>query len=378
MEKFKLLINGMIALFLYFIRKPFINRENWIFGYNLGKNYSGSSKDFYEYVSKKGHTHCYFILRKNSNHHDQIENESILNWGSIRAFLVSFESEVIIVAHSPADVLPIYYRLIKLLKIKLVYNSHGIDGFKMWRSDNNLFEYKYYDIINAVGEFEKYTREKYLPVRENVVKVTGFSTFDTLINYEKKNKGSSVNKILLMMTWREYKSDLDKKILSFIHNEELLSFLKKNNLILDVVIHDFYASKFYEENDMERLNKKNINFIEAPIIQQIVPNYLFFITDYSSVAWLFLFLDKPVLFYQFDQQEYLDFNGGSLIDYNSTDFLSPVVFSEEKLINEMVSLFENGCKLEEKFKENRKQYITYFDNKNCYRLYREIKLVLNE
>ncbi|EOH56824.1 hypothetical protein UA3_00891 [Enterococcus faecium EnGen0263] len=379
MNKGKLVFNGLIALLLYFIRKPFIVKKNWIFGYNLGKSYAGSNKVFFEYMLNQK-KNCYFVIRKNYNNGNVPDSKYLIDWGSIRNYLMVFESEVSLVSHSPADVLPIYYRLVEFLRVKLVYNSHGIDGLKMWLPTKELTEYKYYFLINAISEFEKNTRIRYLGVDEKNVKITGFTTFDTLIRKDKesRDKNKDKNKILMMMTWREYESDLDKKILSFLKNEDLLIFLEKQNLAIDVIIHDFYVDKFYANNSYKDIEKYGIKFIKNTNIEEIVPNYNLLITDYSSIAWLFLFLKKPVIFYQFDQKKYLEYHGGSLIDYNSNNFLSKVVYTEKQLINECVKLAKVNFVLDEKYEKNAKKYITYFDDKNCYRLYKEILSLLNK
>ncbi|MDU0320799.1 hypothetical protein RWU19_12320, partial [Enterococcus sp. 2STP] len=73
-----------------------------------------------------------------------------------------------------------------------------------------------------------------------------------------------------------------------------------------------------------------------------------------------------------------EYHGGSLIDYNSNNFLSKVVYTEKQLINECVKLAKVNFVLDEKYEKNAKKYITYFDDKNCYRLYKEILSLLNK
>jgi CDP-glycerol glycerophosphotransferase (TagB/SpsB family) len=88
------------------------------------------------------------------------------------------------------------------------------------------------------------------------------------------------------------------------------------------------------------------------------------ITDFSSVAFDFMFQDKPVIFYLLDKED----NGLHELDKSDIDnfdfkkFLIPnVCFEEQEVINLIKKYVENDFKLE---KDVKAQYDKFFYTKS--------------
>ena len=192
----------------------------------------------------------------------------------------------------------------EFVKNKKVFLQHGVIGVS--RVNHVLHKNKVnYDYFVVSSEFEKRHIVEEFGYDEKEVIVTGLARWDNLNNEAKKNK------ILLMPTWRSWikseeellNSNYFKTYLDFLNSEEIHKILKEKN----------YELTFYPHYQTQKLlSKMSDNFGEnVTIVRQgeksvqdlINENYIL-ITDYSTVAFDFAYSNKPVIFYQFDYDEF--------------------------------------------------------------------------
>ena len=107
-------------------------------------------------------------------------------------------------------------------------------------------------------------------------------------------------------------------------------------------------------------------------IQTLLGESELLVTDYSSVAMDFAYLGRPVLYYQFDQEEYRQ---GHLpqgyFDYRRDGF-GPVCTGEEDLLRELRGAAERGFSLPEEYRRRQEAFFAFRDRENCERNYRAI------
>jgi CDP-glycerol glycerophosphotransferase (TagB/SpsB family) len=101
------------------------------------------------------------------------------------------------------------------------------------------------------------------------------------------------------------------------------------------------------------------------------------ITDYSGVGFDFAYMYKPVLYYQFDKEEY--YRGHYLhseVYSMEEDGLGSVVCSEHQLMEELRLLLEDRFVMPSKYMKRVDDFFTYHDNKNCERIYKAVTSML--
>lgn len=99
------------------------------------------------------------------------------------------------------------------------------------------------------------------------------------------------------------------------------------------------------------------------------------ITDYTSAVFDVAYLGKPVIYYQFDQEEF--FGGTHILakgyfDYERDGF-GPVVTSQEDLVREMQRVAQNEYEPDEVYAQRMRDAFPFRDGKCCERIYEAIK-----
>ena len=98
------------------------------------------------------------------------------------------------------------------------------------------------------------------------------------------------------------------------------------------------------------------------------------ITDYSSTAYEFAYLGKPVIYYQFDREEFF---GGSQVfakgyfDYERDGF-GPVASNQSELEAAVFRIVSDSFIPEEEYRNRMRSAFPFKDGKCCERVYRAI------
>jgi len=254
---------------------------------------------------------------------------------------------------------------------KLIFLQHGVTGFKKGNFHKGTSVGCDCFITTSSGE-QDIVRE-HLGYRPQEAPITGFARWDVL---EDQSEGH--REILLMPTWRPWLDDVEHQV--FARNEycikyqELLNHPKFNRMLQDhgvkliFYLHPRlrnYLSEFRVNTNSVRL----ITFGEIPLNQLMMECNLL-ITDYSSIAWDIYYMNKPVIFYQFDLYE-MEKNPGFYIDMKESLFGDRTETLEE-LLHLVDCSIQHDFRIKEKYAKMQKQYFTYMDKKNSERIWKEI------
>ena len=170
-----------------------------------------------------------------------------------------------------------------------------------------------------------------------------------------------------------------KNIINLLQNETLNKFLKIKDIKMSVYIHQLMHEYFDKFNDVKF--EENINILpkDAEITKEIMKSNML-ITDYSSIAYDYLYMDMPILFYQFDKDEYEE-KIGSYIDLNN-DLFGEVAYTTEECVEKIVKIINNDFKhledISKKVEKIKPKYLEYTDKSNSKRVYKLIEQKLGE
>ncbi|MMV03161.1 glycosyltransferase, partial [Campylobacter coli] len=318
-----------------------------------------------------------FALRKESSDWERLEKE-----GFNLVEFESFEFERIIkkaskVISSHADEYLIRH---VTLTQQFVFVQHGVimNDLSRWLNSKkiNLF------ITSTRAEYDSiannYNRYKF---GKKEVLLTGLARHDVLL----KNNKSDTKQILMMPTWRagivgnvtnSSKRELKENFKQSEYFQKWNSLLNNDSLKKLCELYSYTIVFNPHPNIMPYLKEFNLpSYIKIAnpdeSLQVLFCNSSLMITDYSSVAFEMAYLEKPVIYYQFDKEDF--FNSHTLqkgyFDYTKDGF-GPVVKNQENLLKELENLLRNDCKPFGVYKDNIDSTFTFRDGRCCERIYK--------
>ena len=228
----------------------------------------------------------------------------------------------------------------------------------------------------TTGKVEQEIAINELLYTEETAPITGFARWDALENKEDKNDRF----ILVMPTWRSWledvsdeefmQSDYYERYTSLLKSPELARILKEGKTRVVFYIHPKFAGYIENFKDLVSENVSYIPFGQEPL-NELMMKCSMLITDYSSVCWDVYYLDKPVLFYQFDYDKY-SVAHGSYINMETSLFGNRST-EEKDLLKDIEHFVNNGFVENEKDRIDAQKYFEYRDNNNSKRIYEFLK-----
>lgn len=272
-----------------------------------------------------------------------------------------------------------------LYKFDFVYLRHGVSHNDQSRWLNRLD--KNIRILDSTSkrEYDAILKGNYL-YDESRVKLTGLPRYDNLFNESKKM-------ITFMPTWRKnLEADLmprssRRKYIDDFTETEYYQFY--NNLINDERLlktmkeygyrGSFYVHPVFEQQAGDFISNELITVgLELADYQQIFKESDLMITDYSSVAFDFAYLKKPVIYTQFDAASFYENHtwGKGYFTYKEDGF-GPVIYDYEIAVETIIQYIRNGCRMEEEYVQKVEDFFAYTDRNNCKRVYEAIREIDN-
>lgn len=261
------------------------------------------------------------------------------------------------------------------VRARHIFLQHGVIAMKWMASTYAKSSVSFNtDLFIVSSEREKQFIVQDLGYANGEVAVTGLSRFDTLFDQDVVVKQRQV---LIMPTWRDWlhndaqfaSSNYLSSWLELLESPRFRGLVQQHNLDVIFNLHPNmqpYAHYFDDapvrtvvqgETDVQRLLK------ESGLL----------ITDYSSVAWDFSFLHKPVLFFQFDRSRMFR-RAQPHMDMDS-ELPGPAAMTASDLIDELSKVTSNGLQMAEEYKVKADRYIAYRDTNNCERIFAAVESV---
>ena len=170
-----------------------------------------------------------------------------------------------------------------------------------------------------------------------------------------------------------------------ISKKELIKLIDKyfssNNLLLVIRGHfsnvtniEYGIIDFSTFDKFQSIVTLNIDVVDN--VNDILHEIDILITDYSGIYWDFLLLERPVIFFPYDIEEY-ERIPGLQFDYELIT-AGPKVFSQKEFLRHLDMYVKNPSIDSEKRIFIRNLIHKYFDGKACDRIYEEILSLIEQ
>ena len=341
---------------------------------------------FFRYMREKHpQKRIYYVIDCASADYSKVQKlGNVIQYGSFRHFLFYALSAVRISSSAwGGDVPKADYRkkLRKLIpeKKKNVFLQHGIikDYLPSLMYPNftpDVF------VCGAYPEYE-YIRDNFKH-DASVVKYLGLARFDNLHEYKEKTQ------ILIMPTFRKWLQGIDRKEFveseyyqrwdALLHNVELQHLLEITDM--RIVFYPHYEIQKFVDCFTSYSSRVEIADFNHYDVQQLLMESKVLITDFSSVFFDFGYMEKPVIYYQFDRERYIkehyDFTKG-YFSYDHDGF-GDVTKNEDDLTSAIEKCIHNNFRLAEKYARRLRAFFPLKDQNNCDRIYQCIEDLLKE
>jgi CDP-glycerol glycerophosphotransferase (TagB/SpsB family) len=325
----------------------------------------------FEYYIKNNETNAYYVInvqselyqmllkKKQTNNLIPIHNHDNL-YETIYPYLL--DSKIIVNSFIYMDLQKVVSRVNYL---KYLFITHAIGYFKtkvISVQFDNLRKDKRNIIISSPFEYEKYKNK--LKYSDSYMHKAGLPRYDRLNSVQ---RNISENKcILISFTYRKYNNDVYKKSLykknleTFLNDTSLISFLKSRNIDIIYIQHhyDFLRKRPFNQSNFQYIKYRNQSFLSHYIEQCSL-----LITDFSTVCFDFMFLNKPVLFYLIDFKDKINFEEKIYMNYNQNNIYFGNVFSDLKpLIEKIQNYTINDFNIEDELKKKYESVFYYKTN----------------
>jgi CDP-glycerol glycerophosphotransferase (TagB/SpsB family) len=104
-------------------------------------------------------------------------------------------------------------------------------------------------------------------------------------------------------------------------------------------------------------------------VQMLLMRCNLLITDYSSVFFDVGYMEKPVIYYQFDMEEFRKYHyQKGYFSYEEHGF-GPVVQTEDALVNAVYECAGNDFRMQNEYRDRLDDFYSVRDERNCERTY---------
>ena len=349
-------------------------RAVWLIGERAGLCGKDNGYHFFQYCRKHAPERAiYFLVSPSSRYYEQFASDQyVVPYGGDQHLLYLLAARVVLFSDSPIDV---QYRTRLFLRKKFkVFLTHGIWAFKKvpdydWETG---IVGKNIDLSLAASNWEKKWIEQHYHFPPDRIAVTGLLRLDAL--YQSR---APKREIILMPTWRRSLQDMPPHLFrssdvfqfydTFLRSEGLQDILQRYDLTLNFIPHQHMRS-YYRRHSIAKINSPRIRFFtEDHNVQTHLIEASLLITDYSSVAFDFAYLDKPVVFcYVASSPSHPEEPSRKYLEENAP---GPVVDNTPDLTKTLETLITRGFTIEARYQAFNSRYFSYRDNKNCERLF---------
>ena len=301
-------------------------------------------------------------------------------WRSLKHYLMYLAADMLIGTHvQPAspDLMAFYHLRQAGIRPrgKQAFLQHGII-----RNDMQFMKYPglKVDFFASGGKMEYDYLVSGYGFPEGVIRCTGLCRFDNLLR-----GNHPVNEILVMPTWRGSDYPRGERFRETAYYRTFQSLLENPRLIRLLEERDlrpvFYPHIEMQE-ELDKFSSPSERIITASWrdydVQDLLMRCSLLITDYSSVFFDAGYMEKPVIYYEFDVEDFRKYHYREGYFSAEEHGFGPVAETEEALVDDVYECAGNGFRMQEKYRKRLEAFFPVRDENNCERVYQAVSRLI--
>lgn len=355
------------------------NRKIWLIGENNGLSARDNGLAFFEYCMRHKDTidaEVYYVIKAESSDREALEQykDNVLIYDSPEHIYFDELAEFYLVTHGIRNTMPsLYHDSISVFRKNTIYLRHGVAAMKKTGINSASYGGSILRILASSQQEKRFLVEN-KQFWEEQIAVTGLARFDKL----RSNVSRDNRYIWIMPTWRDWlvtserdfiNSDFYAYYSEILGSPALIEALKHHGVKLLFTLHvEFEKYKAYFEQFENEV--VHISDMHDKSMAERINECCMIATDYSSIVFDVVYLGKPVLFFQYDQDMYNKYRG-SYVNLE-TDLPGEVTHTPDAFIDALTRAIENDFAVEGKYCARAKNYFDHVDQQNCERIYHVI------
>lgn len=250
-----------------------------------------------------------------------------------------------------------------------IFLQHGVMGAK-WMVPNYGKKASAFvtDLIITSSDREKQIFRKDFGYADEQIAVTGLPRFDALLAGDVK---IVPGRILIIPTWRPWLQDPDSFTdsdyfdhwSSLLHSEHMQTLVREHDLEIVFCLHPNM------QQFTPHFNHLGITVVSQGEIdvQHLMKSSQVMITDYSSVAFDFSFLGRPVAYYQFDSHRFANPHVSA-----HEELPGPIISNENELLSWVSDIARANGTVPPAYRERARRFLAHQDRSSSERVFRAV------
>ena len=224
------------------------------------------------------------------------------------------------------------------------------------QKDNYIEKSQRWDYLITQGRFVEDRADRIFGYKRQILR-TGYPRTDRLYTFDnekkqatKKQLGLPLDKkiILYAPTWRaKNRFDMELSL------DDMRSKLSDEYILL-IRLHHFSQKGYKIPEDREFI----FDFNKYNYVENLYAISDVLITDYSSVMFDFALLNKPMVFFTYDMEEYCDKLRGLYVDFRN-EAPGPICMTSDEVIDALMNIDDEMLKCKDRIKAFTEKYLTY-------------------
>jgi CDP-glycerol glycerophosphotransferase len=344
----------------------------WVIG-ELPYKAQDNGMHFFRYL-RENHPEidAYYVIREESPERRNLEGlDHVLFFRSTEHIDKVLEAERIVGSHHPDFLYPSRSpRFRRRIRAEKVFLQHGVTGAK-WMVPNYGKQVIGFEtsLICVCSEREKEFFVNDFGYAPEEVAVTGFARFDALF---RDDVPVVPRQVLVMPTWRPWLQDPT----TFT---ESVYFQRWRDLLTGPAMRELEERTGAEvvlclhpnmQQFSHHFTSEHVRVVvQGEVdVQHLIKESAVMVTDYSSVAFDFAFLNKPVVYYQFDAERFTPPHANPQLELPG-----PVLSSEGAVLEALDLVAAGGWRMSASYWERARAFCAHRDEHNRERIFEAVR-----